>query len=284
MSQRSGARVPRALLVLLAGTLVAQVLLRGALGPSHPRSPALRHPPARLTLHAAALGDPVALARGLTLWLQALDYRDGASFALHRLDYPALSGWLDRILSLDPRSEYPLRLALMVYANTSHPEKARVMLEFAYAKSVAAPERRWRWLAVAALHARHRLADPLLALKYARALAECAPDPAVAAWARALSLRIERDSAGSGATRRGPDGATACARSEALRGRAGSRDGAESGDRRHGGTTRPPRARGLAQGWDGCASNGGCARPRRREDESRRRAARDAQFRQGGAK
>ena len=127
------------------------------------------------------------------LWLQVFDYRGGASFALRSLDYGALTEWLDRILSLEPRSAYPLRSAVLVYAGVASPEKARTMLDFVHVKVLEDPQHRWRWLAVAALHARHRLGDQLLALKYALALTEPALGPGVMSWARDMSLLILRD-------------------------------------------------------------------------------------------
>lgn len=193
MNARPPARVPRPCLALLAGALLAHLLLRAAAAPPDTLAPVLRHPPSKLALRAAALGDPAALARGLMLWLQAFDYRGGASFALHGLDYGALSAWLDRILILEPGSEYPLRAAVLVYAQAGGPERARAMLEFAHEKFLKDPGRRWRWIAVAALLARHRLADQSLALEYALALAEHATGPEVVAWARDLSLVILRE-------------------------------------------------------------------------------------------
>ena len=127
------------------------------------------------------------------LWLQGFDYRGGASFALRSLDYGALTEWLDRILSLEPRSEYPLRLAVLVYAGVASPEKVRTMLDFVHVKVLEDPQQRWRWLAVAALHARHRLGDPIMALKYALPLTERAVGPGVTSWARDMSLLILRD-------------------------------------------------------------------------------------------
>ena len=193
MKPRSRTRVPRPLLALLAGALLAQLAIRATGGPPEARSPALRPPPSRLSLRVAAAGDPAALARGLMLWLQAFDHRGGASVPLERLDYGVLAGWLDRILSLEPASEYPLHCAVQVYARVAPEEKQRAMLEFVHAKFLEDPERRWLWLALAALHARHRLADDALALKYAMAITGRATGPGVPAWARDMSLVMLRD-------------------------------------------------------------------------------------------
>ena len=193
MKTRSPARVPRSVFALLAGALLAHLVIRASAGPSHPSPPILRPPPSRMFLQVASAGDPAVMARGLMLWLQTFDYRGGVSFPLRALDYGALTEWLDRIQSLEPRSEYPLRAAVQVYANVASPKKAGMMLDFAYAMFLEDPERRWRWLVIAVLHARHRLADRTRALKYALALRERATGPAVAAWARDTSLAVLRD-------------------------------------------------------------------------------------------
>jgi len=194
VNSRPVARVPRSSLALLAGALVAQLVVCAGTAPPDLSVPVLHPSPAGPALRAAAGGEPAVLARGLMLWLQAFDYRGGAGHALLDLDYRALVEWLDRILGLDPRSEYPLRAAVLVYANVSSPEKVRSMLDFVHAKFLEDPNRRWRWLAVAALLARHRLGDRPLALRYALALTERGTGPMVAAWARDMSLGLLRES------------------------------------------------------------------------------------------
>ena len=194
MKSRPVARVPRLALALLAGSLAAQLAVCAGTALPAPSAPVLYPPPAGPALRVAAGGEPAALARGLMLWLQAFDHRGGASHALLDLDYGTLVEWLDRILGLDPRSEYPLRAAALVYANVRSPGMARSMLDFVHAKFLEDPNRRWRWLAVAALLARHRLGDRPLALKYALALTEHGAGPMVAAWARDMSLGLLRES------------------------------------------------------------------------------------------
>ena len=179
---------------MLAGALVAQLVVHTGSAPPEPSVSVLPPSLASPALRAAAGGEPAVLARVLMLWLQAFDYRGGASLAFLDLDYRALAEWLDRILGLDPRSEYPLRAAVLVYANVRSPEKVRSMLDFVHAKFLEDPSRRWRWLAVAALLARHRLGDRPLALRYALALTERGTGPTVAAWARDMSLGLLRES------------------------------------------------------------------------------------------
>lgn len=194
MSSRSVSRVPRLSSALLAGALAAQLVVCAGVAPPAPSAPVLHPSPSGPALRAVAGGEPAALARGLMLWLRAFDYRGGHGHALVDLDYGALVEWLDRILGLDPRSESPLRAAVLVYANVRSPEKVRSMLDFVHAKFLEEPNRRWRWLAMAALLARHRLGDRPLALRYALALTERGTGPKVAAWARDMSLGLLRES------------------------------------------------------------------------------------------
>ena len=79
------------------------------------------------------------------------------------------------ILELDPRSQYPLFAAARVYAETAgRGAPAASRSSSCYAEFLRDPNRRWPWLAHAALLAKHRLKDLPLARRYAAALA--APD------------------------------------------------------------------------------------------------------------
>ena len=193
MKPRPPVCVPRPVLALLGGALLAHLVVRAAAGPPAAEVRALRHPPASVALQAAAAGDPAALARGLMLWLQAFDHQGGISVPFERLDYDALVAWLDRILHLDPGSGYPLRAAVQVYANARSAQKRRTILDFVHEKFLEDPDRRWRWLALAAIHARHRLGDEARALRYARAITEHATGPGVPAWARDMSVALLED-------------------------------------------------------------------------------------------
>jgi hypothetical protein len=144
-------------------------------------------PPSAQMLTALSLHEPLALARLLTLWLQAFDSQQGQFIRYRQMDYHRLSEWLGRILELDPRGQYPLLLASRVYAEVNDPARQRLMLDFVYQQAVLDPRRRWPWLAQAAVVADRRLADLPLALQYARAIPA---DPAIPYWAQDLSLII----------------------------------------------------------------------------------------------
>jgi hypothetical protein len=185
--------VPAAVVWLLLGALVLQVGWR-ALTP-RPAAQARNLPaaPSAMLLQIASFGDPVALAKVLMLWLQAYDNHE-VSTPFLKLDYRRVTGWLDRILTLDPTGQYPLLAASRLYGAVPEPRKQRRMLDFVHQKFLEDPDRRWPWLAHAAVMARHRLEDLPRALRYAQAITERATGGQVPAWARQMhDLVLEQD-------------------------------------------------------------------------------------------
>src|SRR5262249_2553713 len=150
------------------------------------RAEDLPPPPEMAVLRLASLGDPVALAKGLMLYLQAFDYRSGSKIPYRDLDYERLETWLARILELDPQGQYPLLAASRLYAEVPVESKQRSMLEFIYREFLRDPNRRWPWLAHATAIAKHTLHDLPLALRYAQALRRYAVADAVPLWARQM--------------------------------------------------------------------------------------------------
>jgi hypothetical protein len=67
------------------------------------------------------------------------------------------------------------------------------MLDFVYREFLQDPNRRWPWLAHAAIMAKHRVKDMALALRYAEALAEYATGPDVPHWATQMRIFIYED-------------------------------------------------------------------------------------------
>ena len=124
------------------------------------------------------------------LWLQAFDNQPGISIPFRQLDYARLESWLERILNLDPKGQYPLLAASRLYAEVPDEDKQRHMLEFVYREFLVDPDTRWRWLAHATIIAKHRLNDPALALKYARAITEKATGDHVPYWARDMTILL----------------------------------------------------------------------------------------------
>ena len=184
-AQRPLSAVPGWLWAFLAMALAAQLALHSA-GTARPSSSAgLEPPPSLAALRLASLGEREALARLLALHVQ--------SFDLDTVDYGHLVAWLRRILELEPRSQYPLFLAVRVYGENPDPARARLALDLAYQEFFVDPERRWPSLAHAALLAKHRLGDLPLARRYASALQRHAHGPDVPLWARQMEIFILED-------------------------------------------------------------------------------------------
>jgi hypothetical protein len=185
--------VPRAVLATLALALLLQVLWQASRPPAQAKPQDLPPPPSLAVLRLAALGEPVALSKAMMLYLQSHDEQAGVSIAWRDLDYGRVAAWLQRVLELDPRGQYPLLAASEVYGSVSDPARARLMLDFVYARFAEDPNRRWPWLAHAALVAKHRLHDLPLARRYAQAIRLHATGAQVPPWARELEVFILED-------------------------------------------------------------------------------------------
>jgi hypothetical protein len=193
MTQRPISSVPRWVAALLGLALVAQVALKTSVPP--PRAGAEDLPPAPSIgiLRLASFGEPVALAKGLMLYLQAFDYQSGTRIPYRDLNYDRLEGWLATILELDPQGQYPLLAASRLYAEVPVEAKQRSMLDFVYREFLRDPNRRWPWLAHATVIAKHRLHDLPLALRYAQAIHRYATAPEVPLWAKQMEVFILED-------------------------------------------------------------------------------------------
>jgi hypothetical protein len=193
MTERPVSAVPRAILAFLAVALAAQLALKA--GAARPSATAEDLPPVPSigALRLASFGEPVALAKGLMLYLQAFDYQSGTRVPYRDLDYDRVEAWLAAILELDPSGQYPLLAASRLYAEVPDEAKQRSMLEFIYRQFLVDPDRRWPWLAHATVIAKHRLHDLPLALRYARAIERLATAPDVPLWARQMQAFILED-------------------------------------------------------------------------------------------
>ena len=189
--ERPLSAVPRAVAVALAAALAAQLAWQAAQPRPVARAETLAAPPPMPVLRVLSLGEPVALAQLMTLYLQAFDNQPGISIPFRDLDYPRVAQWLDAILGLDPLTQYPLLMASQLYAQVPDPARTRFMFDLVYQRFLEDPNRRWRWLAHAALISKHRLKDLPLALRYAREIAQRAP--AAPAWARQMHLIVLED-------------------------------------------------------------------------------------------
>lgn len=190
-AERAIGIVPRPVAALLAIALCLQIGWQALRASPSAEPHALPSPPSRDASRLMALGEPVALAQLLMLYLQAYDNQPGVSISFLDLDYPRVTGWLETILALDPVGQYPLLMASRVYAQVPDAAKQRHMCEFVRGQFDADPDRRWRWLAHCAIVAKHRLRDPRLALSYADAITKHARG--ASSWARQMRIFILED-------------------------------------------------------------------------------------------
>ena len=190
--QRPISAVPFWVCALLSASLGLQVAWQ-ATRPNTYRAAELPPPPRPGALRLASFGETEAAARLAMIYLQAFDYGGANRLPYQKLDYARLVGWLESILALDPRSDYPLFSAARIYAENPDPARSRTVLEFVYRAFLDDPNRRWPWLAHGALVAKHRLKDLPLALHYARAVERHSTDPNMPLWARQMEIFILED-------------------------------------------------------------------------------------------
>ncbi|MBS4096329.1 MAG: hypothetical protein KGZ83_05760 [Sulfuricella sp.] len=193
MRERPLSTVPWPVLWLLMLGFCLQIAWHFSQPKPQARAEDLLPPPTIAALHLVSLGDPIPLARALMLNLQAFDTQPGIGLSYRQLDFAKVEGWLERILELDPRGQYPLMVASKVFGSVNEPSRQRRMFEFVYHQFLLDPDNRWPWLAHAAVMAKHRLHDLPLARKYARAIREHATGDNVPSWAKQMEIFILED-------------------------------------------------------------------------------------------
>lgn len=189
--ERPLASVPGLVCAMLLTAFTLQVAWQSMQPKPVARAETLEPPPPVSVLRVASLGEPVVLAQLMTLYLQAFDNQPGISIPFRELDYPRVIEWLDTILAVDPTTQYPLLMATHLYGQVADPARERLMFDFVHTQFLRDPNRRWRWLANAALACKHRLEDLPFALQYAREIAQLAP--AAPPWARQMHIIILED-------------------------------------------------------------------------------------------
>jgi hypothetical protein len=192
-TQRPVSSVPGTVSLVLLFALGLQIILHGYYDERDVTGKSLTPAPSELHASLLGLGDNIAIAKVLMLWLQAFDNQPGLSIPLARLDYEKVTEWLQLILELDPRGQYPLFAAARIYAGIQDENKQRRMLEFVYRNFFEDPNHRWPALAHAVYIAKHRLNDMPLALKYAEAMAENVTANDVPFWVKQMHIYVLED-------------------------------------------------------------------------------------------
>ncbi len=188
MRPRSLSAVPVAIKLLLVVALLAQLAWHAARSRMPEQTSTLSPPPSVAVLSVASMGETIWLAKALMLWLQSFDVQEGTVISFRHLDYQPLTAWLQRVLDLDPRGQYPLMAAARVYTLVPDRHKQEQMLEWIYREFPRDPERRWPWMAHAAILAKHRLGDLGLALKYSQIISDISDDTVIPGWARQMNI------------------------------------------------------------------------------------------------
>lgn len=153
----------------------------------------LKSPPSVSFLSVISLGEPEVFAKLLMLWLQAFDNQPGISVPFSALDYHKLEAWLDKIIKLDPKAQYPMLVASRIYTEVPDKNKQKQMMAFVYQQFLLNPKKNWPWLAHVTVLAKHRLEDSALALKFAHVLADKTISKEIPAWVRQLQFIILED-------------------------------------------------------------------------------------------
>jgi hypothetical protein len=177
--------VPRAVVLGLGLPLFSQIAWQATQHSGPRAADDLPPAPGPQALRLASFGESEAAARVCMVYLQSFDFP--------RVDLQRALGWLQTTLEVDARSQYPLFLAARVYAESADPVRKRAVLEFVYQEFLKDPNRRWPWLAHAALLAKHRLNDLALARRYAHAVQEKTTARDVPLWARQMEIFILED-------------------------------------------------------------------------------------------
>lgn len=153
----------------------------------------LPEPPSQIESQLMSLGDPITISKIFMLWLQAFDNQPGISVPFKKLDYRLVISWLERILALDPKGQYPLLAAGRIYGVVEDESKKRQMLEFISEQFSKDPNRRWPSMVHAIYVAKHRLKDYPLALKFAHSVSQQVTAIDIPPWVKQMEIYVLED-------------------------------------------------------------------------------------------
>ncbi len=191
--ERSVRDVPAFIIIALIIAFLCQIYWSSSNTLATINIKSLPEPPSKIESQLMGLGDSITIAKLFMLWLQAFDNQPGVSVPFKNLDYLRVINWLDRILTLDPKGQYPLLAAGRIYGVVADDEKKRQMLEFISVQFLQDPNRRWPSMVHAIYVAKHRLNDYSLALKYAHAVAREVTVEDIPVWVKQMEIYVLED-------------------------------------------------------------------------------------------
>ena len=185
--------VPVQIIIILTIAFLCQLYLSSSRSLASISIKALPEPPSQIESQLIGLGDSIATSKIFMLWLQAFDNQPGVSVPFKNLDYYRVINWLERILALDPKGQYPLLAAGRIYGVVDDEEKKRQMLAFISEQFSKDPNRRWPSMVHAIYVAKHRLKDYPLALKFAHAVARQVTANDIPPWVKQMEIYVLED-------------------------------------------------------------------------------------------
>lgn len=189
MLERPLRSVPKPVLLLLLVGLSLQVTWYHSHSSKTLAIHTLEPPPKFELMRVLSFGEPIASAKMWMLWLQSFYMQSGRFVYYRDINYTVLIQWLETILQLDPKSQYPLFTATRVYSIVPNSLKRRQMWDFVYQKFLTDPSLYWQWLAEATVLAHHKYKELPLALKYSQALTTYTPLEAPD-WTRRIQIFV----------------------------------------------------------------------------------------------
>lgn len=185
--------VPKSILAALILSLFLQCFWHFTFTNLTAKRYALPAPPKASLIRLISLGDSVTAAKLLMLWLQAFDNQPGASIPLKELNYDSVIEWMNLILKVDNKTQYPLLAAIRFYAEVQDEKKQRKMIAYVSNKFIEKPNERWATMAHAVYMAKHRVKDVALALDCAKLIRQYAKGENVPYWAKQMEIFVLED-------------------------------------------------------------------------------------------
>ena len=185
--------VPKSVVFVLVISLFAQITWHYYFTELEANQKALPAATKAPYIRLVSLDDSLTASKLTMLWLQAFDNQPGISISLQDLNYDRVIDWLDLILKLDSKTQYPLLAAIRFYAEVQNEDKQRKMIDFVAEKFIEKPNERWASMAHAVYMAKHRLKDIDLALDCAQLIRQYAKGDNVPYWAKQMQIFILED-------------------------------------------------------------------------------------------